>query len=398
MEIDIILVGAGIVGLAIARELQLKRPDLKIKVLEKESECGLHQTGHNSGVIHSGIYYKPGSLKAINCTRGYSLLLEYCKAKQIPFELCGKLIVATQQHELELLETIRQRGVTNGLTNLRYLTAEEIVEAEPQIRGLKAIHVPQTGIVDFKQVAQSYASDFQKAGGTLHFGEAVKNIEPTAGAIVVQTSKSEYKAKHLVNCAGLNSDRIARLTNGNLNLRIVPFRGEYYFLKPEKRGVIKNLIYPVPDPNFPFLGVHFTRTIHGDVEAGPNAVLALKREGYSKTAFNLVDCIDTLTWPGFYKIVGKYWRTGLGEFHRSLSKKAFTKALQRLAPGLNEDDLMPAEPGVRAQACDREGRLIDDFFILDEERMTHVCNAPSPAATSSLSIGQTVGERVLQRI
>jgi L-2-hydroxyglutarate oxidase len=397
VKYDIIIVGGGIVGLATAVNLTHHNPALKVLVIEKENEVARHQTGNNSGVIHSGLYYKPGSLKAKNCLRGYTLLVEFCTRHGVPFELCGKIIVATEQNELPILNNLFTRGQENGLQNLKKLTAEELKEYEPHVAGLAGIHVPQTGIVDFKKVAEKYAEVIITSGGEIKLGEKVTAIRQEGDHSVVVTDKSSYTTKLVVNCAGLYSDKIARLTSENVNVKIVPFRGEYFKVKKDREYLVKNLIYPVPDPNFPFLGVHFTRMAKGGVEAGPNAVLAFKREGYKKTDINLAELSETLAWPGFRKVVAKYWRTGLGEMYRSFSKAAFTKALQKMLPEIQEEDLVEGGAGVRAQACDKTGGLVDDFMILEEKLAINVCNAPSPAATSSLSIGETVAGIVLKR-
>lgn len=397
MTYDIIIIGGGIVGLATAMRLKESRPGLKIALLEKENGLAQHQTGHNSGVIHSGIYYKPGSLKAINCVRGYQLLLDFCKREEIPFDICGKVIVATRENELPMLEEIYRRGTENGLTGLIKLKKEEIKEYEPHVAGLSAIFVPQTGIIDYKAVSYKYAEIFQREEGEIYLGEQVLDIKTGQQQAEVFTSKRSYTARLVINCAGLYSDKIAGMTMKNINVRIIPFRGEYYQLKPEKEYLVKNLVYPVPDPNFPFLGVHFTRMIGGGVEAGPNAVFAFKREGYKKTDFKLSETLESLSWPGFRKVIQKYWRTGLGEIYRSLSKSAFTTALQRLVPEIQEKDLVPEGAGIRAQACDKNGGLLDDFKILEEKMVINVLNAPSPAATSSLSIGDTIALMALGR-
>jgi L-2-hydroxyglutarate oxidase len=394
---DIILVGGGIVGLATAYRLKDRRPTLKILLLEKEAQLAQHQTGHNSGVIHSGIYYKPNSLKATNCIRGYQQLLDFCDANAIPYELCGKIIVATTEKELPALENIYRRGVENGLTGLKKLHKEEIGNYEPHVNGIQAVFVPQTGIIDYVEVSHKYAERFQEQSGEIRLGEKVLGISHKSDSTEVFTSKRSYHTKLVINCAGLYSDKVASFNEKNINVRIIPFRGEYYELRPEKHYLVKNLIYPVPDPNFPFLGVHFTRMIRGGVEAGPNAVLAFKKEGYKKTSFQLEEAIASITWRGFRKVALKYWQTGLGEFYRSFSKAAFTKALQRLVPEVQADDLIPAEAGVRAQACDRDGGLLDDFKILEDRHIINVLNAPSPAATSSLSIGESVAEMALKR-
>jgi len=395
MVYDIIIVGAGIVGLATAYKILEKDPSKKILMLEKESGVSKHQTGNNSGVIHSGIYYKPGSLKATNCKRGYKYLIDFCDKNNVPYDLCGKVIVAVTESEIPQLEKIYERGVENGLENLKKLTAAEVKEIEPNVAGVAGVFVPQTGIIDYK-VVSAKLEELIRAGGTeLKFGEEVVSITEKGEEIEVKTKKGLYKSKLLVSCAGLQSDRIAKLTHPDLPVRIVPFRGEYYKLKEDKKGLVKNLIYPVPDPAFPFLGVHFTRMIDGGVEAGPNAVLAFKREGYGKFSFNLVDLIETFAWKGFRKVMYKFWRTGMGEFYRSYNKKAFVKALRRLLPAITEDDLVPGGAGIRAQACDKEGGLIDDFYIVGEGKIFHVCNAPSPAATASLSIGEHIRDKIL---
>lgn len=394
MNYDIIIVGAGLVGLATAYQLKLKNPESKILVLEKENDVSLHQSGHNSGVIHSGIYYKPGSLKAKNCIEGYNSVINFAKEHGIRYDLCGKIIVATSQEELPLLDNIYKRGVENGLQDLKYLSREEFREIEPHCEGVKAIKVPQTGIIDYPGVAKKIKELFEELGGEVKFNNEVKNIINNNSEIVVKTQTSEFKTKKLVSCAGLYSDKITKMTNEKNDVIIIPFRGEYYKIKDEKKHLVKHLIYPVPDPSFPFLGVHFTRMIDGNIEAGPNAVLAFKKEGYKFFDFNLEETMQTLMWPGFRKIVAKYGKTGLGEVHRSLSKSAFTKALQKLMPEIQESDLVPGGSGVRAQACDRNGGLIDDFDIVKNGNIIHVRNAPSPAATSCLSIGNKISELI----
>lgn len=395
---DVIIIGGGIVGLATALQLKQQRPALRVVLLEKEPAVARHQTGHNSGVIHSGLYYKPGSLKATNCIRGYRMLLDFCDAEEIPYDLCGKIVVATKADELPQLDTLYERGQQNGLGGLKKLSLAEMREIEPHVNGVAGMFVPQTGIIDYKQVSDKYAQKFQALGGEIRLGERVEQVTPGNSLSIVVTDKGRYETKLVVNCAGLYSDKIAQLTQrAAVGVRIVPFRGEYYKIRPEKQYLVKNLIYPVPDPNFPFLGVHFTRMIHGGVEAGPNAVLAFQREGYAKSDVNLKELYETLSWPGFQKVAAKYWQTGLGEMYRSFSKTAFTKALQELIPDVQETDLEDGGAGVRAQACDRTGGLLDDFAILETDRAVNVVNAPSPAATSSLSIGQTVSEKVLAR-
>jgi L-2-hydroxyglutarate oxidase len=398
LDYDIVIVGGGIVGLATALQIQNKKPGLRLLLLEKESALARHQTGNNSGVIHSGLYYKPGSLKATNCIRGYHLLVEFCKEHNIPFELCGKIVVASSQAELPLLENLYIRGQQNGLQNLKKLSAEQLKDYEPHVTGLGGIFVPQTGIVDYKNVAAKYGELIQQSGAAIHLSEQVIDIQSNRDKTVIVTQKTSYTTGLVINCAGLYSDKVARMTVQNLNIKIIPFRGEYFKLKKEKEYLVKNLIYPVPDPNFPFLGVHFTRMAKGGVEAGPNAVLAFQREGYKKTDIRLSELAETLLWPGFQKVARKYWRTGWGEMYRSFSKAAFTKALQILVPEIQEHDLETGGAGVRAQACDRQGGLVDDFLILEERSAINVCNAPSPAATSSLAIGETVAALALKRL
>ncbi|MGD1893188.1 MAG: L-2-hydroxyglutarate oxidase [Cyclobacteriaceae bacterium] len=397
MEYDIVIIGGGIVVLATALKIKEQQPQLKLAVLDKEKQVAAHQTGHNSGVIHSGVYYKPGSLKAKNCVRGYDMLIEFCDQHEISYELCGKVIVATNPKEQPQLDTIQSRGKANGLTGLKRLAKEEIAKYEPHVNGLEAIFVPQTGIIDYKAVSQKYAKLMQEKDGKLFLDRKVLDIRTHVGGSTIITNHGTFTTRVVVNCAGLYSDKIASMMREDVNVKIVPFRGEYYELKEDKQYLVKNLIYPVPDPNFPFLGVHFTRMIQGGIEAGPNAVLAFRREGYTKTDVNFSELSETLRWPGFQKVARKYWQTGMGEMYRSFSKSAFTKALQHLIPDIREEDLIPGEAGVRAQACDREGGLLDDFKIMEDEYAVHVLNAPSPAATSSLSIGQTVSELVLQR-
>jgi len=397
MQYDITVVGGGIVGLATAYQLKKKMPGLKLLLIEKETNLAAHQTGNNSGVIHSGLYYKPGSLKATNCINGYNMLLDFCNQQGIEYDLCGKIVVATSKEELPLLNNLYERGMQNGLVKNKKLTSAEIKEIEPYVNGIEGIWVPYTGIISYRQVSAKLAEAIRKLDGHIHLSEAVKDIRKEAGGSTVVTTKDTYQTKVVVNCAGLYSDKIARMTGQDVNIKIVPFRGEYYKIKEERKYLVKNLIYPVPDPNFPFLGVHFTRMVGGEVEAGPNAVLAFRREGYSKSKINLLELAETLAWPGFQKVAFKYWKTGFGEMYRSFSKSAFTTALQKLLPDLKESDLVPGGAGVRAQACDKNGGLLDDFLILENDIAVNVCNAPSPAATSSLSIGETVSNIVLKR-
>ncbi|MFT6205458.1 MAG: L-2-hydroxyglutarate oxidase [Spirosomataceae bacterium] len=399
MLYDVIVIGGGIVGLATALRLKEQKPTIRIIVIEKENEVAAHQTGNNSGVIHSGLYYKPGSLKAKNCIEGYHQLLDFCKQEDIPYDLCGKIVVATRKEQLPILDDLFERGQQNGLQNLKMLNVEEMREIEPHVKGLKAIKVPQTGIIDYKLVSQKMADKIRSLDAEIRLGERVSSISEVEGRSTVVTNKGSYEGKLIVNCAGLYSDKVAQMTEKEpIDIRITPFRGEYFELKSEKQHLVKHLIYPVPDPNFPFLGVHFTRMINGGIEAGPNAVMAFRREGYKKLDFKFSELWETLTWPGFQKVAVKYWQTGLGEMYRSFSKGAFTKALQELIPEIQADDLIPGGAGVRAQACDRTGGLLDDFAIIENKQAINVLNAPSPAATSALSIGNAVSEMVLKRL
>lgn len=398
MQNDVVIIGGGIVGLASAWNILKENPGLKVAILEKEAELAAHQTGHNSGVIHSGIYYKPGSLKAQNCIGGYHMLLDFCREHGIRFDLCGKLIVATDAWELPLLDNLYKRGLENRLDKISMVEQERLKEFEPHMRGIRAIHVPYTGIIDYTDVSLKLAELIEQMGGRIYTSQQAKDIRVKTDGVEVVTDYGVHSAKLMVNCAGLYCDKIAEMAGEKPDTRIIPFRGEYFMLKPEKRGLVRNLIYPVPDPNFPFLGVHFTRMIDGGIEAGPNAVFAFKREGYEKADVDLVELFESLTWPGFQKVATKFWKTGMGEFYRSFSKTAFTKALQKFIPEVQEDDLVPAEAGVRAQACDRTGGLLDDFKIIANNRAIHILNAPSPAATSSLSIGQTIANLTLKHL
>lgn len=398
MTQDIIIIGGGIVGLATALHIKQSNPSLKVLIIEKESKIAKHQTGNNSGVIHSGLYYKPGSLKATNCISGYHKMIAFCEQYDIPYDLCGKIVVATDEPEVVLMNNLLERGKQNGLEGMKVLGKEELSEYEPHVTGIAGIHVPQTGIVDYIKVSEQYAALIEQADGQILLGTKVLNITSNKTTSTVVTDGDTYEGKLVINCAGLYSDKIARLTQEKLNVKIIPFRGEYYKLTEDKEYLVKNLIYPVPDPNFPFLGVHFTRMARGGVEAGPNAVLAFQREGYKKSDINIGELAESLAWPGFQKVALKYWKTGFGEMYRSFSKSAFTKALQKLIPEIQESDLTTGGAGVRAQACDRNGGLIDDFLILETDQTINVLNAPSPAATSSLSIGETVGDMALRRI
>jgi L-2-hydroxyglutarate oxidase len=381
------------VGLAVAWTLLEKRPNARVILLEKEDSWARHQTGRNSGVIHSGIYYKPGSLKAKLCRQGNSRLLEFCKQHGVRFETCGKIIVATTQSELPLLGNLYERGVANGLA-VKKLTATEAKEIEPHVSCLAGVHVPSTGIVDFASVCEKLAELIASNGGELRTRVRVLRIVAKGSGGVLETSNGPIAAQCIVNCAGLHSDRVAESAGAHPGARIVPFRGEYYELKPESRGLVRNLIYPVPDPKFPFLGVHFTRMIDGGVHAGPNAVLSLKREGYHRTAFDLRDFAETMTYPGFWRLAAKHAKSGIEEMHRSFSKKAFVRSLQKLIPEIRGEDVIPSGAGVRAQAVRADGSLVDDFLIVNGPSAIHVCNAPSPAATASLEIGRTIVEQI----
>jgi L-2-hydroxyglutarate oxidase LhgO len=387
---NVVIVGGGIIGLAVALEITRRFPRARLLLLEKEDRVGRHQSGHNSGVIHSGVYYKSGSLKAKLCVTGAAAMVEFCREHGIPHQVCGKVIVATREEEFPRLEELRRRGEANGLTGLRSVGYEELRQIEPHASGLRALVVPSTGITDYAVVCDKYAELIGDRGGTILTSHAVVGLKRSADEIVVETNGGAFFSTSLINCAGLFSDRISRMAGDNPQVMIVPFRGEYYDLIPERSSLVRGLIYPVPDPRFPFLGVHFTRRVNGSVDAGPNAVLALRREGYRRTDFNLRDLASSLAFPGFWRMGAKNWRSGLDEFHRSFSKPAFVRALQRLVPEVHAADLVPGGSGVRAQAVTREGTLVDDFQFVPSGRMLHVLNVPSPAATASLMIGRTI--------
>jgi L-2-hydroxyglutarate oxidase len=395
--VDVVIVGGGIVGVATALAL-LEQARVSLLVIEAEAALAAHQTGNNSGVIHSGLYYQPGSLKAQNCVAGRRELLRFCAEHDVPLEVCGKVVVATRPDQLPALDELQRRGTANGLTGLRRLSAAELRELEPHAAGLAGLHVPETGIVDYRRVTDAYADEVRRRGGTVETRARLVAVVRDGDELVVETSQGDRHARALVNCAGLQSDRVARLCGVRPEVRIVPFRGEYYTLRPEARHLVKHLIYPVPDPEFPFLGVHFTRRVGGEVEAGPNAVLAFKREGYRWLDVSSRDTLATLGYGGFWRLARRYWRTGLGEIHRSLSKAAFVRALQVLLPELTAADLAPGGAGVRAQALDPDGKLVDDFRIVTGDRTIHVLNAPSPAATASISIGRTIAATVVARL
>ena len=395
IKYDITIIGAGIVGLASAYKILEKKPALKILIVEKEDDICKHQTGNNSGVIHSGIYYKPGSLKALNCRKGYKMLLDFCNANDISYNICGKVIVAVEDEQIPDMENLYNRGIENGLDGLRKISKSEIKEIEPYVDAAAGIFVPQTGIINYLDVARKYLEIIRKFDVVLSLNDEVVSIRKYSGYQEIVTKKNCYKSKMIISCAGLQSDRITRLTNPETEFRIIPFRGEYFKIKPEKEHLVNSLIYPVPNPAFPFLGVHFTRMIKGGVEAGPNAVLSFKREGYRKTSFNLNDTAEIFFWRGFQKVMLKYWKTGLSEFYRSYNKGAFTSALKKLIPSIKKGDLVAGGAGVRAQACDRNGGLIDDFYFVESKDILHVCNAPSPAATASLAIGGFISKKIL---
>ena len=388
----VIIIGAGIVGLATAYQILRKHPGIDLTILEKESDICQHQSGHNSGVIHSGIYYKPGGLRATNCIRGYKMLIDFCNENEIQYDICGKIIVATRKQQLAALHNIYERGLANGLQNLKMLQPEEMKEIEPHVAGLKGIYVPQTGICDYRMISAKYLEHIHTLGGQLQTNQRVQDIKVTSSGVDIMPDRQTLSSSYLINCAGLYSDKLARMTNKKLGLQILPFRGEYYKIREERKYLVKNLIYPAPDPDFPWLGVHFTRMIDGGLEAGPNAVLAFRREGYKKLDINISELWETLRFKGFHKMASRFWRQGLEEYRRSFSKKLFTRSLQALVPEIREEDLVSGGAGVRALACSEDGSLIDDFVMLDNERIMNVCNAPSPAATSSLSIGLKISE------
>jgi L-2-hydroxyglutarate oxidase len=393
---DFAVIGGGIVGLSTAWTLLRRYPGAGVVVLEKEETLARHQTGHNSGVIHSGVYYKPGSMKARFAREGGNRLVELCEEHGVAYEICGKVIVATEPEEIPRLRNIYERGIENGLA-VEKIGPEELGELEPYATGLAALKVPSTGIVDFVGVAGAFARMIADEGGELRVGTEVTGISETGDRVELRTSGESIRARVLINCAGLHSDRVAALAGVETGARIVPFRGEYYDLAPKSRHLVKNLIYPVPDPSFPFLGVHFTRKVQGGVETGPNAVLGLAREGYKKTDFRARDLAEVLSYPAFWRLASRNWRTGAGEVFRSLSKKAFVRGLRRLVPQVEEDDLVPVEAGVRAQALMKDGTLADDFLIVEGERSVHVLNAPSPAATACIPIGEAIVDRVPRR-
>jgi (S)-2-hydroxyglutarate dehydrogenase len=389
-DANLLIIGAGIVGLATAFEFSRRFPGKPLLVVEKENRVAAHQTGHNSGVVHSGIYYRTGSLKARNCVAGCASMKRFCAEHGIPYEECGKLVVATAPDEVPRLHQLHERGIANGVERLSLLDRDQFREFEPHCEGICALHVPSTGIVNYTEVAKRYAELVERAGGQIVFRAEVIGLSDDGDANVIETTAGAFRASYVINCAGLYSDAITRMAGCKIDLEIIPFRGEYYEVKPERRYLVNNPIYPVPDPHFPFLGVHFTRHVNGSVEAGPNAVLALRREGYSGSDVDLSEAVEILRYRGFWKMARRYWKMGMSEQYRGWSKSAFTRALQQMVPELTEDDLVPGGSGVRAQAVDRNGNLLDDFRFSLSKRMIHICNVPSPAATASLEIGREV--------
>jgi L-2-hydroxyglutarate oxidase LhgO len=387
---NVIIIGGGVVGLGVALEITRRFPHLRLLLLEKEDRVARHQSGHNSGVIHSGVYYKPGSMKARLCVTGAAAMVEFCREHGVAHQVCGKVIVATHADELPRLEELRKRGEANGLAGLRLIGPEELREIEPHATGMQALVVPSTGITDYAKVCEKYAELISSRGGTVLTSAAATGIRRLASEIIVETSRGAFSTTSLINCAGLFSDRISRMAGDDPGVMIIPFRGEYYDLVPERASLVRALIYPVPDPRFPFLGVHFTRRISGKVDAGPNAVLALAREGYRHSDISVRDLASSLAFPGFWRMARHHWRNGLDEFRRSLSKSAFVRALQRLLPEVGERDLVPGGSGVRAQALKPDGALVDDFLFVPSGKVLHVLNVPSPAATASLAIGKTI--------
>ncbi len=395
---DVIIIGAGIVGMATAYRLLENSPSLQVCLLEKEDKISAHQTGNNSGVIHSGIYYKPGGLRATNCIRGYKMLLNFCEEEGIEYEVCGKIIVATEEHQLPQLRIIHERGIENGLEGIKRMTISELKEREPFVTGIEGLFVPQAGIVDYPGMNQRMMEKSVDKGLEIFMKEKVIKVIKNAHGVEVVTENKRYLGSLMINCAGLYSDHIASQTHADLKMKILPFRGEYFKIRKDKEYLVKHLIYPAPDPNFPWLGVHFTRMVKGGIEAGPNAVLAFRREGYKKTDFDISELAETVSYAGFRKMAMRFWKQGLDEYNRSFFKSAFTRSLQRLIPDIQEDDLVEGGAGVRALACGEDGSLLDDFVFYDDDKVINVCNAPSPAATSCLSIGATISEMALKKL
>ena len=395
-QYDIVIIGGGILGLSTAMQLLERAPQWRVAVVEKEEELATHQTGHNSGVMHSGIYYRPGSQKAKFCVAGLNNMVKFCEENEIEYQQCGKVIIALHESELGRLQDLYERGTANGVPDLEIVGPERLKEIEPHTTGVRALWAPHTGIVDFTKVAAAFAIKFQQSGGDIFTGAAVKKITRSSRSVALETTKGTLQAKHLINCAGLYADKVASMTGEKVGVRIIPFRGEYFTLRPESHHLVSGLIYPVPDPQFPFLGVHFTRNIKGHVEAGPNAVMALRREGYRKRDFSLSDTLGNLAYPGFWKMALKYWKIGMGEVYRSYSRRVFLRDLQRLLPEIQNSDLASGGSGVRAQAVARDGSLLDDFSIIQRGDAIHVLNAPSPGATSSLAIGEHIAELAME--
>ncbi len=391
---DVVIIGAGVVGLATALELNRRFPNLSVKVVEKESSVAAHQTGHNSGVIHSGLYYRPGSLKAKLAVAGAAAMIEFCRQHSIPHQICGKVVVASDDSELPGLEELYRRGLANAVPGVRMIGPDELRDIEPHATGIRAIHVPSAGITDYRLVSEKYADLLRNAGCAVLLGTKVIGLIPSSSGTTVQTSTGEIEAGYIVNCAGLYGDRIGHMASSQLGVQIVPFRGEYYEIVPEKRHLVRGLIYPVPDPRSPFLGVHFTLHVNGAVEAGPNAVLAFDREGYSKTSFNFEDAVEMARYGGLWRMCFRYWKAGADEYYRSLFKPAFVRALQKLLPELHSDDLHPGGSGVRAMPLYPDGKLSDDFRFVETKGMMHVISVPSPAATTSLLIGRSIVDQI----
>ncbi len=395
---DILVIGGGIVGTATAMQILKQKPHLKLLLIEEENSLAPHQTGNNSGVIHSGLYYKPGSLKAQNCVKGRTLMYQFCEENGIQHERCGKLVLAADENERKKLDELESRGHANGLTQLKRISKDEIKDYEPYAVGIDALFVGETGIVNYTDVTQAFGEKIKELNGEILLNTKFLALKKESNHLIVETTKGEFAVSYLVNCGGLYSDKIAKVCGVDPKVQIIPFRGEYYEIKEEKKYLVKNLIYPVPDPRFPFLGVHFTRMINGGVEAGPNAVLAFKRKGYLKTDFSLPEMSDYFFSRGFWIMAKKYYKMGFAEFRRSFSQKLFAEALQKLVPEILEDDIKPSGAGVRAQALDRKGNLLDDFCLIEAERMMHVLNAPSPAATASISIGETIAQKIIDKL
>ncbi len=396
MNTDYLVIGGGIVGLATAWRLQTMQPGSRVCLLEKEPEVGSHQSGHNSGVLHCGLYYKPGSTKAVLAVRGIRQMVEFCREANIAHEVCGKLVVACDDAELARLRNLEERGRQNGLEGIEFLEREAMLEREPNVGGIAALRVPQEGIVDYPAVCRELQRRVETNGGDVQTGARVTRLEHRGGEWIVATTKGDFTGRFLVNCAGLHCDRVAGLAGERRETRIVPFRGEYYKLTEDGEGLVRHLIYPVPDPKFPFLGVHFTRLIHGGTEAGPNAVLAFAREGYRKTDINLRDLFDAVTYPGLWRFVARHPRMTALELWQSFSKRRFCRALQKLVPSIRVTDIEPGGAGVRAQAMARDGELIQDFYLIQRPAALHVLNAPSPAATASLAIGEEIVRQILE--